>query len=77
MGKDKLYHLIAGFIIAFAISFWRPGEAIFVAMVAGVLKEVYDKYGRKTEADPLDAITTTVGGVIGAAVSILIQNALQ
>lgn len=40
MKKDKLYHLIAGFVVAFAISFWRPGEAIFAAMAAGVLKEV-------------------------------------
>jgi len=74
MKKDKLYHLIAGFVIAFAISFWRPGEALFAAMAAGVLKEVYDKYGKKTEADPLDAIATTVGGIIGAVASLLIQN---
>lgn len=74
MGKDKLYHLVAGFAIAFSVAFWRPEIGLIAAMAAGVLKEVYDKYGKKTEADPLDTIATTVGGIVGAAVSILIQN---
>ena len=74
MKKDKVYHLVAGFVIAFAISFWRPDAGLFAAIAAGVLKEVYDKYVKKTEADPLDTIATTVGGIVGAAASILIQN---
>lgn len=76
MKRDKVYHLIAGFIIAFAISFWRPDIGLFAAIAAGILKEVYDKCGKKTEADPLDAIATTVGGVIGAVASLLIQSVL-
>lgn len=74
MKRDKLYHLVAGFVIAFAIAFWKPEVGLFAAIAAGVLKEVYDKYGKKTEADPLDTIATTVGGIFGAAASILIQN---
>jgi len=74
MKRDKVYHLIAGFIIAFAISFWRPDSGLFAAIAAGVLKEVYDKYVKRTEADPLDTIATTVGGIVGAVVYILIQN---
>lgn len=76
MGKDKLYHLIAGFAIAFSVAFWRPEIGLIAAMAAGILKEVYDKYGKKTEADPLDTIATTVGGVIGAIASLLGQNVL-
>lgn len=74
MGKDKLYHLVAGFAIAFAIAFWKPEVGLFAAMAAGVAKELYDKYGKKSEADPIDTIATTVGGIFGAAASILIQN---
>lgn len=74
MKRDKLYHLVAGFVIAFAISFWRPEIGLFAAIAAGIAKEVYDKYGKKTEADPIDTIATTVGGILGAAASILIQN---
>lgn len=74
MGKDKLYHLIAGFAIAFSVAFWRPDAGLFAAMAAGILKEVYDKYGKKTDADPLDTIATTVGGIVGTVASILIQN---
>ena len=74
MGKDKLYHLIAGFVIAFIIAFWRPEVGLLTAIIAGIAKEVYDKYIKKSYADPVDTIATTVGGILGAAASILIQN---
>ncbi len=73
MKKDKLYHIIVGFIIGFVLSFWRPGEALFAACLAGVGKELYDKYYKKSEADPLDAITTTFGGIFGVVLSLIIQ----
>lgn len=73
--KDKLYHLIAGFVIGFIVAFWRPGEAIVVAIAAGVGKEAWDKYVKKGEADPVDTIITTIGGILGVAASILLQNA--
>lgn len=73
MKKDKLYHLIAGFLIGFVFAFWRPGEALFAAAAAGVGKELYDKYIKKTEVDPLDAFFTILGGVLGVVFSILLQ----
>lgn len=73
MKKDKLYHLVAGFIIGFVFAFWRPGEALFFASCAGVGKELYDKYIKKSEVDPLDAFFTILGGMIGVVLSILMQ----
>ncbi|MEL7600546.1 MAG: hypothetical protein AAGU18_10685 [Proteiniphilum sp.] len=76
MKKDKLYHIIAGLVIGFTVAFWRPGEALFAAAAAGVVKELYDKYMKKSVADPLDTIATIFGGVLGVAASILLQNML-
>ena len=74
--KDKLYHLIVGFAIGVLFGFFNPLVGIFTATGAGVGKELYDKYIKKSFADPLDTIATTVGGILGAGLAILITNTL-
>lgn len=75
-GKDKVYHLLVGFLIALVLGFFNPALGLIAAMVAGVAKEVYDKYIKKSFADPLDTIATTIGGVFGLVVCLLITNYL-
>lgn len=72
--KDKLYHLIAGFGIGLVLGFWQPVVALFAAWLAGMGKEVYDLYIKKTYADPVDAIATLIGGIFGTAIAILVVN---
>lgn len=72
--KDLLLHIACGFVIGFAIAFWRPGEALAAVILAGAGKELYDKYIKKTEADGTDFVATLFGGVIGVAFSVLFQN---
>jgi len=74
LGKDKLYHFVAGFIIGIVFGFWNPVIALFAAGFAGVGKEVYDLYIKKSFADPVDTIATVVGGIFGVAASILLVN---
>lgn len=76
MGKDKVYHLIAGFIIASIFGLINPTLGLALAIAAGVCKEVYDKYIKKSFADPLDTIATVLGGVFGVAVAIILTNLL-
>lgn len=72
--KDKLYHLVAGFIIGIVFGFWNPVIALFAAGAAGVGKEVYDMYIKKSFADPVDTISTFVGGMLGAALAVILVN---
>lgn len=64
-GIDKVYHLIAGFVIALVFGLINPTLGIITAILAGVFKEIYDKYYKKSFADPLDTIATTVGAFLG------------
>lgn len=75
-GIDKVYHLIAGFVIALVFGLINPTLGIIAASLAGVGKEVYDKYYKKSSPDPLDALATIVGGVIGLVICLLIINYL-
>lgn len=72
--KDKLYHLVAGFIIGIGFGFWNPVVALFAAGAAGVGKEVYDKYIKKSFADPVDTISTFAGAMVGTAFAIFLIN---
>lgn len=74
LGKDKLYHFIAGFLIAVLLGFWNPVVALFASGIAGFGKEAYDMYIKKSFADPVDAIATILGGIFGTAASIVIIN---
>lgn len=78
--KDKILHFVCGMIISQIM--FTIFQTAFVAWlsvllslactsVIGALKEVYDKhYGGCSETK--DFIATTIGGVVGVALSILI-----
>jgi len=70
--SDKQGHYIAGQIIAFiALIFFGALAGFFAALFAGIIKELYDKYIRKTQADILDALATAAGGFILLIASLL------
>lgn len=65
--KDKLYHFIAGFIIALIFGLITPVLGLGMAVLAGILKDVvWDKFLKKGTFELLDILATAVGGVMGA-----------
>ena len=69
MKQDKLFHLIAGAVIAlfFAFAFNNPAVTFFSAVLAGFGKELYDwaynKYVMpKHTVEFMDAVYTVYGG---------------
>ncbi len=62
--RDRLYHFIAGLLIAalFGITFKMRAWAFFVALGIGVAKECVDKFVEKEEFDWGDLIATALGG---------------
>lgn len=76
--KDKVLHFGAGFVIGgvsayvaerTGISDSKFESAIIatsVSTLAGVLKEVYDVYGKRTSADGKDILWTAIGGLSGS-----------
>lgn len=73
--RDKLYHFIAGFIIASIFGLITPVLGLGMAVLAGLLKDVvWDKLLKKGTFEVLDIFFTGVGGVIGMAVAIGITN---
>ena len=73
-GIDKIYHLVAGFTISLIFGFINPVLGLALAIIAGVGKEIYDKKIKKSVIDPLDVIATTVGGLLGTGLAIVITN---
>jgi len=76
--NDKIKHLIAGFTICivgyffilfiqryFNFNVQASLVGMLLAFLAGLLKELYDKYIKKTYFDWLDWAVTNVGGIIG------------
>ena len=73
IAKDKLYHLIAGFLIAVIGSIiLSPIEGIGLAIMAGVFKECYDQY-TYDKFDIKDMVATWIGGACGFALVSLIN----
>ena len=71
---DKLMHMIAGFIISL-LTGWLTHNVLIgftVALVAGVVKEVYDYFGHGT-SELNDIIATAQGGAIGLIILIMID----
>ena len=62
--KDKQLHFIWGFFIC-AIVGWavNPLIGLAVSLIAGALKEIYDKASGKGTPDIYDAIATFTGGL--------------
>ena len=75
-GIDKIYHLVAGFIISLIFGLINPVLGLALAVIAGVGKEIYDKKIKKSVIDPLDVIATVLGGVLGTGLAIGITNML-
>ena len=76
-GIDKIYHLVAGFIISLIFGFINPVFGLGMAVLAGLLKDViWDKFLKKGTFEVLDIFFTGVGGVIGMVVAIILTNLL-
>lgn len=72
---DKKLHFFAGLIICIVISliFKNPMYGLIGAVVAGIAKEAYDWYDYG-KPDPMDCLSTWVGGVAGYIVGVLIKS---
>lgn len=70
--KDKLYHLIAGLLIAIIIGLISPISGLITSVIVGAGKEViYDKLMKKGCFEVLDFVATCIGGVIGYLILML------
>jgi len=64
--KDKGCHAIVGFLIGAVSAFFYQGILVIVPMLlAGLGKEMYDEFIKKTSFDFMDFLATTIGGVVG------------
>lgn len=75
MPKDKVLHVLVGFIIGFlGAYFLRSAPFGFgLACIAGAAKEAYDRYSGKGTPEWLDFLTTAASGFIGAGITILMR----
>ena len=60
---DKLFHLMAGALVASAVYPFGLTAAIIAAFAAAILKEVYDYFFGGT-VDVADAFATAFGGAV-------------
>ena len=75
MEKDKLYHLIAGFVIAFVFGLVSPFWGLVAGITAGLAKDIiWDLYLKKGMFEVLDIFVTVIGAIFGAASAILTIN---
>jgi hypothetical protein len=76
-GIDKIYHLVAGFLIALIFGLINPVLGLGMAVLAGLFKDViWDKFLKKGTFEVLDIFFAGVGGVIGMVVAIILTNLL-
>ena len=62
---DKVLHIIAGLILCLIVGvLTTPAMGLVLGVIAGILKEIYDKYNNGT-VDVLDSLATTIGALIG------------
>jgi len=77
MGKDKLYHIIAGFGIALLIGLFNPIAGLIIACLVGAAKEViWDMAMKKGTFEMLDFLATALGAIFGTGAALLIINYL-
>ena len=75
MTKDKLYHLIAGFIIALIFGLFNPIAGLIIAVGAGFTKDVvWDLYLKRGTFEVLDIFATVIGAIMGTVVALLTIN---
>lgn len=74
INKDKLYHLLAGFLIFFAgYILYNATIGIILTFIAATLKEGYDEaHPDNHTVDWLDFVTTLAGAFIGYCLLVLI-----
>ncbi len=73
IAKDKIYHFVAGLLIAVVVGFAiDPITAIGLAIAAGIFKECYDDY-RYGGFDWKDMVATWIGGFVGLGLVTLIN----
>ena len=71
--RDKLYHAIAGIVIyIIGALLFEPYIGVLLAFVAGVGKEVYDEFYRKTGGDPWDYFATITPAIIAFLINLLL-----
>ena len=84
--RDKILHFIAGMALAFIVGLYNPWVGLVTAMFAGVCKEYVKDNGQLLKLWPSgpswlvapgtvdwrDLAATTIGGYVGAFVSLLI-----
>lgn len=63
MRTDLINHILLGFFIATVFQF-AGIYVILIALFAGLLKELYDKFIKKTMFDWKDLVCTGVGGFL-------------
>ena len=74
MPKDKVLHVIVGFVISFFGGLaLGPGLGFGLACLAGAAKEADDKYSGKGTPEWLDFLATAASGFIGAGITILMR----
>jgi len=79
MKKDKILHLVAGFIITFIIciisgyiniTIWT---GIIATILIGAGKEIiYDHYMKKGKPEWLDFVWTVIGGIMGTLLYLIL-----
>ena len=75
MGKDKLYHLIAGFVIALGFGLINPFLGLAAGITAGLAKDIiWDLYLKRGTFEVLDILATIIGAILGTATAILTIN---
>jgi len=74
--NDKALHMIAGLIISLVLGWlYGPLMGLAVAIVAGIVKELWDYMGHGT-SDFGDALATAEGGVAGGLLVIFVSYVL-
>lgn len=62
---DKVLHFCIGLILCLvAGTLLNPAAGLLLGVIAGIIKEIYDKYNNGT-VDVLDSLATTVGALVG------------
>ncbi len=70
IAKDKKLHLIIGFFIALLLN-------IYIVVLIGAGKEVYDKVSKKGTPELLDFIYTVAGGILAYLILYLVGVKLE